>query len=63
METRVVPGRPLAALLTATGEAGLLVVGSTGTGGVRARLLGSVGQALLARSSVPVAVVKAGRPS
>ncbi|MCT9932168.1 universal stress protein [Planotetraspora sp. A-T 1434] len=54
----VVRERPLPALLSYRGEARLIVVGSRGAGGVRARLLGSVSQGLLHHAACSVAVVK-----
>ncbi|MFF5213026.1 universal stress protein, partial [Streptosporangium sp. NPDC000396] len=51
-------GPPLLALLSRSGEARLLVVGSRGRGLVRGRVLGSVSQELLHRALCPVAVVK-----
>jgi nucleotide-binding universal stress UspA family protein len=57
ISSRVVPERPLHALLACASGAALVVVGSTGVGGVRVRL-GSVSQGLLRQASCPVAVVK-----
>ncbi|MEZ0075894.1 universal stress protein [Planotetraspora sp. GP83] len=54
----VVGERPLPALLSYGHEARLIVVGSRGAGGVRARLLGSVSQGLLHHAACAVAVVK-----
>jgi nucleotide-binding universal stress UspA family protein len=50
-------GSPRSALLTATAEAQLLVVGSRGLGGLEGMSLGSVAVALLHHSPCPVAVV------
>jgi nucleotide-binding universal stress UspA family protein len=54
---QVTVGSPRPALLTATAEAQLLVVGSRGLGGVEGMRLGSVAQVVLHHSPCPVAVV------
>jgi len=58
-EARVVPGDSAAgALIAEAREAGLVVVGSRGRGGLRGILLGSVGRALIAHSPCPVVVCR-----
>ena len=55
LDLRDEPVVPL--MLSLAAEARLLVVGSRGLGGVRARVLGSVSQAILHQAPCPVAVV------
>ncbi|RNL82427.1 universal stress protein [Halostreptopolyspora alba] len=59
LEQRVVPSQPVRALLDVAPEAALLVVGSHGRGWFPGLLPGSVSNALVRRSSVPLAVVPA----
>jgi nucleotide-binding universal stress UspA family protein len=54
---QVTPGQPRTALLDATSDAQLLVVGSRGRGGVEGMLLGSVSRAVLHHARCPVGVV------
>lgn len=54
----VVREHPVAALVTMSQGAELLVVGSRGLGGFRALLIGSVSQGVLHRAHCPVAVVR-----
>ncbi|MFJ8431624.1 universal stress protein [Kitasatospora sp. NPDC094019] len=56
-----VPQDPVRALVAETAEAELLVLGSRGLGAVAGFLVGSVGQRVLARSDVPVVLVREGR--
>ncbi|MGW2251120.1 universal stress protein [Kitasatospora sp. NPDC001660] len=58
VRTDVVLDAPVDGLIAAAEDAGLLVVGSRGLGGFAGLLLGSVGMAVAARSSVPVVVVR-----
>jgi nucleotide-binding universal stress UspA family protein len=60
-EPLVVPPGPAAALLGATHDASLLVVGSRGHGGVAGLLLGSVSHSVVHRATCPVVVVPIGR--
>jgi nucleotide-binding universal stress UspA family protein len=55
---QVVEERPAEALVRASQEAPLLVVGSRGQGGLTGLLLGSVSHAVLHRAQCPVAVVR-----
>ncbi|MBB4934915.1 nucleotide-binding universal stress UspA family protein [Lipingzhangella halophila] len=59
LEQRVVPSHPVRGFLDAAPEAALLVVGSHGHGWFPGLLLGSVSNALIRRSPVPLAVVRA----
>ena len=54
---RVIAGTPRAALLTASADAQMLVVGSRGRGGLDDMRLGSVAQAVLHHAPCPVGVV------
>ncbi|MEJ8278176.1 universal stress protein [Pseudonocardia spirodelae] len=56
--THVAHGSPAAALIGASGGAGLVVVGTRGRGPAAGLLLGSVAQALLHHALCPVAVVR-----
>jgi nucleotide-binding universal stress UspA family protein len=57
---RVLAGTPRAALLTASADAQMLVVGSRGRGGLEGMCLGSVAQAVLHHAPCPVGVVPPG---
>jgi nucleotide-binding universal stress UspA family protein len=57
---RAVHRAPAEALVTASGDADLLVVGVRGHGGARGRL-GSLAQAVLRQAACPVTVVRSGR--
>jgi nucleotide-binding universal stress UspA family protein len=58
--TQVVCDLPAPALLAASAEADLLVVGARGTGGFTGLLLGSVAQQCLHHSSRPIAIIGPG---
>jgi nucleotide-binding universal stress UspA family protein len=58
IERTVVRATPVGALLDASGDAGLIVIGSRGLGPLSGLALGSVGLSLVARSRCPVLVVR-----
>jgi nucleotide-binding universal stress UspA family protein len=61
VSTAVVDSAPVAALLEAARDAGLLVVGSRGLGPLRGLLLGSVSAAVIENSACPTVVVRGSR--
>jgi nucleotide-binding universal stress UspA family protein len=54
---KVVAGTPRAALLNASADAQMLVVGSRGRGGLEGMSLGSVAQAVLHHAPCPIGVI------
>lgn len=58
IDTEVVRGSPGAALVAASADAALVVVGSRGLGGFAGLLLGSVGTQLAAHSHAPVVIMR-----
>ena len=58
VRSRVIRGRPADILEAASRGGTLLVVGSRGHGGFRGLLLGSVSQALIHRTTCPIAIVR-----
>jgi nucleotide-binding universal stress UspA family protein len=58
VDTELLPGAPVQALLDAGAEASMLVVGSRGAGGFSAMVLGSVGRYLATHASCPVVVAR-----
>ncbi|NYV74193.1 universal stress protein, partial [Streptomyces sp. UH6] len=60
IDTGELPGQPVTALVEAGEEAELLVLGSRGLGRLAGFLLGSVSLAVLARSELPVVLVRSG---
>lgn len=62
VEQRLVEGDPGDALVAASKDAELVVVGSHGRSGLRAALLGSVSRHVATHAACPVVVVKAASP-
>lgn len=58
IESRTVEGSPAAALIEASRDADLLVLGSRGHGGFHGLLLGSVGQQCVQHAVCPVVIVR-----
>ena len=63
IHARVVCDLPASALLGASAQADLLVVGARGSGGFSGLLLGSVAQQCLHNSPIPVAIIRPGKTS
>ncbi len=59
---RIVEALPVDAIVAAAGEAGLIVMGTHGRGGVNRIMLGSVAERVLRESPVPVLTVREGAP-
>jgi nucleotide-binding universal stress UspA family protein len=57
VERNVIAGEPTDALLAASEDAELLVLGARGIGAVKALVLGSVSQACVSRATVPVVII------
>lgn len=55
-----IPGRPMDVLPEAAKDAELLVLGSRGLSGIGGFLVGSVGMAVIARTEIPVVLVRSG---
>jgi len=62
VQQRVVCDLPAQALLDASADADLLVVGARGLGGFKGLLLGSVSQHCLHHTTVPIAIVRGAAP-
>lgn len=62
VETALVEGEAVSALLAESGEARMVVLGSRGLGGFTGMLVGSVAVALAAHGPCPVVVVRGKRP-
>ena len=61
VETRLVEGHPGAALVEASSDARLLVVGSRGLGGFKGMLMGSVSSSCAHHAHCPVVIVPSGK--
>jgi len=57
VETRLIEGHPAAALVDASGQARLLVIGSRGLGGFKGMLMGSVSSSCARHARCPVVIV------
>jgi nucleotide-binding universal stress UspA family protein len=62
VEGQVVEGHPVRALLDASTDTDLLVVGSRGFGGFKGLLLGSVSQQVVHHAACPVTIVRPPEP-